>query len=85
MDAQNIYCRSSSPRGTGSSVSNDPLEPADRLVILGRDRQWEVRAPIVSEALLRANTRHEAVQWAWNITCDTGGRAVTLRHGEQAR
>ncbi len=56
--------------------------PADRVVTLGAHGQWEVRAP---HAVLAAGSRSAAVQWAWNITRDTGGRVLLPRHARTGR
>jgi hypothetical protein len=49
---------------------------ADRLVIPGPHGGWEVRTPGSRWTGLRASTRAGALQWAWNITRDTGGRIL---------
>lgn len=51
--------------------------PIDRLVTPGRGGVWEVRSPEASTAVLYANNKHTAIEWAWNITRDTGGRVIT--------
>lgn len=50
--------------------------PADRIVIRSSQGGWEVRAPGSRWRGLRASTRAGALQWAWNITRDTGGRVL---------
>lgn len=57
--------------------------PADRIVIRTSQGGWEVRAPGSRGGGLRASTRAGALQWAWNITRDTGGR-VLLHPGDTA-
>lgn len=50
--------------------------PADRIVVRSAQGGWEVRAPGSRGGGLRASTRAGALQWAWNITRDTGGRVL---------
>ncbi|MGX5358816.1 DUF2188 domain-containing protein [Kocuria sp. KH4] len=54
--------------------------PADRIVARSPRGGWEVRAP-GSRRGLRAGTRAGALQWAWSITRDTGGR-ILLHPGD---
>ncbi|MEX5262206.1 DUF2188 domain-containing protein [Kocuria sp. CPCC 205263] len=60
-------------------------QPADRLVVLGPNGAWEVRTPNAPRAVLSAASRAAAVQWAWNITRDTGGRVLTPRPDQDRR
>ncbi|MGQ1837857.1 DUF2188 domain-containing protein [Kocuria turfanensis] len=55
--------------------------PVDRIVTRSLQGGWEVRAPGSRRGGLRASTRAGALQWAWNITRDTGGR-VLLHPGD---
>ncbi|MGQ1798510.1 DUF2188 domain-containing protein [Kocuria oceani] len=55
--------------------------PVDRIVARSLLGGWEVRAPGARGGGLRASTRAGALQWAWNITRDTGGR-VLLHPGD---
>ncbi|MUN64373.1 DUF2188 domain-containing protein [Kocuria sediminis] len=48
----------------------------DRVVARSPLGGWEVRAPGSRWGGLRASTRAGALQWAWNITRDTGGRVL---------
>jgi hypothetical protein len=52
-------------------------QATDRLVVLGPNGAWEVRTPNIPRVVLCSDSRAAAVQWAWNITRDTGGRVLT--------
>lgn len=75
MRLLNVDARTSTAGRVASASSLVP-GPADRLVALGPHGQWEVRTPDAAGVVLRAGSRATAVQWAWNITQDTGGRVL---------
>jgi hypothetical protein len=59
--------------------------PADRLIVRTPSGAWAVRPPTSHTGTLWALTRAEAVQWAWNITQDTGGRVLLYGRDEDLR
>lgn len=59
-------------------MSNSP----DRIVVARLNGGWEVRIPGSPGPGVRANTRSSAVEWAHNITRDTGGKVI-FQHWRQ--
>lgn len=73
-------CDVPAPRPDGAAVEGGPTpDAADRLVVLGPEGHWEVRAPGGDGVVLRSSSRAPALQWAWNITSDMGGRVILAR------
>lgn len=69
-----------------NAAAPDPetaIDPHDRLVMRRPDGQWEVKTPHAVGAVLAADSWATAVQWAWNITRDTGGHVLFPRHYTQ--
>jgi hypothetical protein len=56
-------------------MSNSP----DRVVAATPSGDWEVRIPDSPRPGVRASTRSTAVEWAHNITRDTGGAVIVQR------
>lgn len=56
-------------------MSNSP----DRAVVATPNGDWEVRIPNSPRPGVRASTRSTAVEWAHNITRDTGGAVIVQR------
>jgi hypothetical protein len=56
-------------------MSNSP----DRMVVATARGDWEVRIPDSPRPGVRADTYSTAVEWAQNITRDTGGAVIIQR------
>lgn len=75
---KHLITATSSAEALSMRITHPPMiQAADRLVVLGPNGAWEVRAPNTPRVALCADSRAAAVQWAWNITRDTGGRVLT--------
>jgi hypothetical protein len=54
----------------------------DRMVVATVHGDWEVRVPDSPRPGVRAGTYSTAVEWAQNITRDTGGAVIVQRRCE---